>query len=197
MPRCLRASYSPRWSTCATTSDCSASTTTTPAATAPASPDCTCIVVVMPHKDPDERRRYLAEWKLRNPQRKAFLNKCADAASHANQRAARYGAPGILTATDVRMVLQDGGAKCHYCGSSSRLGIDHVVPLSRRGSNDRSNLVACCHSCNASKHRGDRPGRWSRTSEQCIRCGGTDSRHAASGVCNRCWIREKKAKAIT
>lgn len=42
--------------------------------------------------------------------------------------------------------------KCVYCGSENeRLQLDHVVPRSRGGSDDRENLVAACRRCNMSK----------------------------------------------
>lgn len=41
---------------------------------------------------------------------------------------------------------------CRYCGGQpDRMCADHVVPLSRGGSNDEDNLVACCLPCNSSK----------------------------------------------
>lgn len=41
--------------------------------------------------------------------------------------------------------------ECVYCGSRERLSIDHVVPLTKGGTNDFSNLVTACISCNSSK----------------------------------------------
>jgi hypothetical protein len=41
---------------------------------------------------------------------------------------------------------------CQYCGAAgARLECDHVVPVSRGGSNDESNLVTACFTCNRSK----------------------------------------------
>ena len=44
---------------------------------------------------------------------------------------------------------------CRYCGvngeKSVKWCVDHVVPLSRGGSNEPENLVACCFPCNSSK----------------------------------------------
>ena len=39
---------------------------------------------------------------------------------------------------------------CIYCGNEG-IYTDHVIPKSRGGSNDRSNLVPCCAGCNANK----------------------------------------------
>ncbi len=41
---------------------------------------------------------------------------------------------------------------CRYCGvKGGRLECDHVVPLSRGGSNEPDNLTAACFDCNRSK----------------------------------------------
>lgn len=44
--------------------------------------------------------------------------------------------------------------KCVYCGSSKKLEVDHLFPVSKGGSEDLENLVCACKSCNSSK--GDR-----------------------------------------
>ncbi|MEW4571015.1 HNH endonuclease signature motif containing protein [Tautonia sp. JC769] len=59
----------------------------------------------------------------------------------------------------VRRVRQDAGNRCGYCLSPqhlvmARLEIEHVVPLSRGGTNDESNLWLSCPLCN--RHKGDR-----------------------------------------
>jgi 5-methylcytosine-specific restriction endonuclease McrA len=49
-------------------------------------------------------------------------------------------------------VVSDGEWTCHYCGEQNeRMCADHVVPLSRGGTNERQNLVCCCIPCNSSK----------------------------------------------
>ena len=40
---------------------------------------------------------------------------------------------------------------CHYCDQLAT-EIDHVVPVTRGGTGERSNLVPACRSCNASKN---------------------------------------------
>lgn len=141
----------------------------------------------MPYKDPDQRRAYYREFK-RTPGKKRS-DKFYTAARHANQRARRYGVPGTITTADARAVLD--GAVCVYCGSTDSLGIDHRKALAVGGHNVPANLVAACHPCNASKFRGDRPGRWSRDHDRCVDCGSTDRPHGGRGRCQRCYQRLK------
>jgi hypothetical protein len=56
----------------------------------------------------------------------------------------------------------DRGKECIYCGETSRLSTDHIIPISRAGVDPRiamlldtaDNCVCACQSCNSSK--GDR-----------------------------------------
>ena len=41
--------------------------------------------------------------------------------------------------------------QCVYCGSRRDLTLDHVIPKSRGGSNDWTNLVTSCARCNVKK----------------------------------------------
>lgn len=62
----------------------------------------------------------------------------------------------------LAVFARDGG-KCHYCGTTDRLGIDHVVPISTpllpgedreavtEFRNSIENMVCCCLPCNMSK----------------------------------------------
>lgn len=52
---------------------------------------------------------------------------------------------------DVEQMLEYYGNECAYCGSTSRVGLDHVEPLSRGGEHAISNLVPCCAKCNQLK----------------------------------------------
>jgi hypothetical protein len=53
-------------------------------------------------------------------------------------------------------VFHAAGFRCVYCGRSVkedgvRLVIDHIVPVSKGGTNDRPNLASACWECNAGK----------------------------------------------
>jgi 5-methylcytosine-specific restriction endonuclease McrA len=41
--------------------------------------------------------------------------------------------------------------ECIYCGATTDLTIDHVIPRSKGGSNTWENLVTCCGMCNVRK----------------------------------------------
>jgi 5-methylcytosine-specific restriction endonuclease McrA len=50
-----------------------------------------------------------------------------------------------------RAVLSRDGFRCQYCGSTKRLTLDHVVPVSRGGTNTWDNVVTSCAPCNVRK----------------------------------------------
>ena len=49
------------------------------------------------------------------------------------------------------IVLERDGHACVYCGADKPLEGDHIVPLSRGGSNALTNLATACRPCNLSK----------------------------------------------
>lgn len=49
-------------------------------------------------------------------------------------------------------IIARDGEVCAYCEETTGPWcVDHIVPLSRGGSNGRHNLTACCTPCNSSK----------------------------------------------
>ena len=90
----------------------------------------------------------------------------------ANRRRARkLAAGGTYTAKQIQEQLARQKHKCYYCqkklkkqGDKYIYHVEHVVPLSKGGSNDISNIVASCPFCNNSKgtrllHEWPRGGR--------------------------------------
>jgi 5-methylcytosine-specific restriction endonuclease McrA len=49
-----------------------------------------------------------------------------------------------------RELIAEAG-KCRVCGSTGYLEVDHVVPVSRGGGRERSNLQVLCRGCNGKK----------------------------------------------
>ena len=47
-------------------------------------------------------------------------------------------------------VLKRDDCTCYYCGSPANTA-DHIVPVSKGGTHEESNLVACCLACNSAK----------------------------------------------
>jgi len=41
--------------------------------------------------------------------------------------------------------------ECAYCGSDQNITLDHILPQCKGGLDIKTNVAACCHSCNQSK----------------------------------------------
>ncbi len=128
-----------------------------------------------------DKREYMRQYRLDHPDR--MLNYARR--SSANKRAREYGAPGEITVAEIEAIIAAG--QCFYCGSTKKLGLDHVIPLHAGGPNRPENIVCACHFCNQSKRRTDRPGRWSQIVDSCQRCGTSERRHWCKGMCRRCY----------
>jgi 5-methylcytosine-specific restriction endonuclease McrA len=74
------------------------------------------------------------------------------------RQARKKAIPGKHTAQDIQSQYERQKGHCYWC--STKLGkgknayhVDHIIPLSREGSsNDPSNLVIACPSCNTSRN---------------------------------------------
>ena len=58
---------------------------------------------------------------------------------------------GVITKQDKADLLAAANYKCQKCGSTSKLGIDHVTPLSLGGTNTKDNAQILCWDCNLMK----------------------------------------------
>jgi len=67
--------------------------------------------------------------------------------------------PDDLSSSSLRyLVLKLANGRCALCGASVRdtpIDVDHIIPRSRGGSNDLSNLQALCFRCNRAKRDRD------------------------------------------
>ena len=88
-------------------------------------------------------------WRLANPDKMR--------AKHMRRRALRENAEGSHGADDIKRQYDAQKGRCYYCRKKvgEKYHVDHVIPLARGGSNDPSNLVIACPSCNTSKQ--DKP----------------------------------------
>jgi len=69
-----------------------------------------------------------------------------------NRAARKIGNGGTYTAAEWRALCAWFGNVCLCCDAGGRLTVDHVVPLSRGGTNAIVNLQPLCLSCNMRKH---------------------------------------------
>ena len=89
--------------------------------------------------------------RAREYYRKHFARKRAE---HRNAIAKRKRAKGRFTAREFLLVLKKHKYRCAYCKrqiSRSSATIDHVVPLSRGGTNWITNIIPACLRCNQRK----------------------------------------------
>jgi 5-methylcytosine-specific restriction endonuclease McrA len=94
--------------------------------------------------DPERAKAKVREWERANPIRTAAHH----AAKAANSRARDYRADGQLSPENV-LDLWRREPHCIDCGEGR--GLDHIMPLSRGGSNTTGNLANRCRSCNSRK----------------------------------------------
>jgi 5-methylcytosine-specific restriction endonuclease McrA len=58
---------------------------------------------------------------------------------------------GAIPSSVKREVWRRDGGKCVKCGSREKLEYDHIIPISKGGSNTARNIELLCESCNRSK----------------------------------------------
>ncbi|KKL53833.1 hypothetical protein LCGC14_2271450, partial [marine sediment metagenome] len=72
--------------------------------------------------------------------------------SHCTQvQIARYRKMGVISEEMLKEVYDYYGKECVYCGKPST-GVDHLIPVSKGGTNDFYNLASCCKPCNSKKY---------------------------------------------
>jgi 5-methylcytosine-specific restriction endonuclease McrA len=75
-------------------------------------------------------------------------------ASWQRYKARQLTAEGSFTAEDIKDLYASQGGRCYYCSVEIEEGyhIEHMIPLSREGRNDVSNICLACAPCNLRKY---------------------------------------------
>lgn len=94
----------------------------------------------------DRRRDYVREWQRRQPLAKRLWKSLVHSGRHW-----QYNPKGAASVEDIEARLAFYGFHCAYCGIGKAECLDHVIPLSRGGSNWPANLRPACKSCNSEK----------------------------------------------
>lgn len=98
--------------------------------------------------NPDKFKEYSKQRRALNPDLYRALG--------ANRRALERNAKGKHTGADVLEILEDQGGRCAYCRKKlKRYHVDHIIPLTKGGTNDRRNLQILCQPCNQAKYNHD------------------------------------------
>jgi hypothetical protein len=94
--------------------------------------------------NPDKEKNRHLSWRRSNPDRS--LNQ------RTRRRALKSGAIGEhYTREQFRDLCSLAGNICLCCGRAKRLTADHVIPLSKGGSDSIDNIQPLCINCNSSK----------------------------------------------
>jgi len=92
-----------------------------------------------------QARDYTKRWRAENKEKVRIQWKVRQARKRA--------ASGAHTTKDIRELYELQHRRCGYCGISlfNEYHVDHIMPLSKNGSNDPENLMIACRDCNLSK----------------------------------------------
>lgn len=96
----------------------------------------------------ENRERVRESWR-----QYARDNRAAVTARSRRIKAARRGAEGAFSPSDIEGALKSQASRCYWCGADVSAGhhIDHLIPIARGGSNFPSNIVISCPTCNVSR----------------------------------------------
>jgi 5-methylcytosine-specific restriction endonuclease McrA len=89
-----------------------------------------------------KNKQYWTEWREKNRDSRN--------ASNHKRRTNKLASKDTHTAEDRLLLFEKYNGLCIYCGNEAKT-IDHLIPLSRGGSNGVENLAPACLSCNSSK----------------------------------------------
>lgn len=96
-----------------------------------------------------KKSEYMKEWRKENREIVAAYSR--------NRRALVKSCEGFHTADDIQWLLTTQRYKCAVCRQDikHKYHVDHIEPLAKGGSNDKTNLQVLCPTCNNQKHAAD------------------------------------------
>lgn len=106
----------------------------------------------------DEKAEYNSEYYTAN--REVLIKRQVErdvtrreerAAYMALRTAKRFGVSGSWTGDQFRALCKAYDNRCLCCGKDKPLGPDHIIPFSKGGSNELSNIQPLCKPCNSKK----------------------------------------------
>ncbi len=109
-------------------------------------------------KNREQTNEYMRQW-VKTP-----VGKRNAAVCNQRRRSRKKSVGGEFTATDIKDLYATQGGRCYYCSIDIEAGyhIDHMLPISRGGTNGPENLALACAPCNLSKH--------TKTAEEFMTC---------------------------
>ena len=93
--------------------------------------------------NPEKRKEAKRKWANNNKLHKSVLNK--------NWNAKKLGVIGSFTKEEYQTLLNSYNNNCGYCFERSAYTIDHIIPVSKGGTNYISNIMPACLECNGQK----------------------------------------------
>ena len=100
------------------------------------------------------QKRYREENKIRERNRQRRWEKenpDKTKAKHSRRRTAKTKAGGAFTAAEWNALCKQYHYKCLRCNRRRKLTADHVIPVSKGGTSNISNIQPLCLSCNSIK----------------------------------------------
>lgn len=108
--------------------------------------------------NPELRRKHKQESYLRHAETERKRNVAYNKAHPEERRLAKIrrrgrerGAAGSYTLKEFSLICEKQGGKCAHCKKKCKLTVDHIVPLSKGGTDFAYNLQALCSHCNTQK----------------------------------------------
>lgn len=98
-----------------------------------------------------ERERQRKKWDLVDRYRPRKRNPETRKAAYHRYRSRLKNAEGKFTAAEWISCKEAHGNVCANCGEAKKLCADHIIPISKGGSNYITNIQPLCFSCNSRK----------------------------------------------